>query len=85
MTGDQMIDEAEARILRRASPDDVHDAACTILPVMRRMQECLRWAGGQRIGPGGIAHADLSRIMSAAARGADWKELRDQALARNRR
>lgn len=61
------------------------EAAQLLHRATRTLQACCRWAAIQRIGPGGIAHAELSLILSAAARGDDWKTMKDKALDRRKR
>jgi hypothetical protein len=84
MTPAARIDAAEDVVVSRGlgSPDmDLLRAAQVLHHATREAQACLRWASGQRIGAGGIAHADLSRILSAAGRGEDWKALLEKVRA----
>lgn len=89
LTNEEQINAAEDIVVRRGRAlgvdEDLLLAAQVFQHHLRAMQECLRWAGGQRIGPGGIAHAELSTIMSSASRGEDWKAMRETYLTRKRR
>jgi hypothetical protein len=46
-------------------------------------QACMRWASGVAIGVrGGVPASDVQQVLSAAARGEDWKALRDTLASR---
>lgn len=46
-------------------------------------QACLQWASGVAIGVrGGVPANDVQQVLSAAARGEDWKGLRDEFASR---
>ncbi len=81
----ERINDLESRIFRRASADDVHDAACTLIPITCNMESCLRWLATVVTGPGGWPRSEVQQIAHAAADAKDWKELRDRLQARRQR
>lgn len=76
----EKLEEAAAAVQFKVPPS-VQQQGILLVATWRRQQECLRWIANQAIGVrGGWSCWEVQQIAGCAARGEDWKAMRDSLL-----